>query len=72
MYLIIKIRTNVLNIKAKGALAMTENEMELIHIIRTSDDPKGALDVALKLIALFLEKREEPQDTFSEHLPESA
>ena len=56
----------------EGALAMTENEMELIHIIRTSDDPKGALDVALKLIALFLEKREEPQDTSSEHLPESA
>jgi hypothetical protein len=51
---------------------MTKNEHELINIIREHEDPAYALEVAIKLIFEFLAKREEPQDTSSEHLPESA
>ena len=51
---------------------MTENEIELINIIRNHDNPAQALDIALSLLTDFLEKRGEPQDTSSVHLQVSA
>ena len=46
---------------------MTETEIEVITLIRNHNDPGQALNVALKLMFDFLEKHEEPQDTFSVH-----
>ena len=51
---------------------MTDNELELLYIIRTSENPDKALKIALDLIVDFLVKREAPPDTSSEHLQESA
>ena len=51
---------------------MTENELELLYIIRTHDDPEKALHIAMNLMIDFLKKREEPQDTSFERPPESA
>jgi hypothetical protein len=50
---------------------MTNNERELINIIRTDPDPEEALKIALQLIFDFLpdvtrESAEEPQDKSSE------
>ena len=51
---------------------MTDNELELLYIIRTSENPKKALEIAMNLIVDFLTLREEPQDTSFERPPESA
>ena len=51
---------------------MTENELELLYIIRNHDNPEKALGIAIDLLIDFLEKREAPQDTSSVHLQESA
>ena len=51
---------------------MTDNELELMYIIRTNENPEKALKTALDLMIDFLVKREAPQDTFSERPPESA
>lgn len=51
---------------------MTDNELELLNIIREHDDPAKAVEIAINLLVDFLAKREVPQGTSSEHLPESA
>ena len=51
---------------------MTDNELELLYIIRTSGNPEETLKIALDLMIDFLEKREAPQDTSSVHPLESA
>ena len=44
---------------------MTENERELINLIRENDNPQKALAIAMELMIDFLEKYEAPQDTSS-------
>ena len=51
---------------------MTENELELLYIIRTNENPKKALETALDLLIDFLMKPEALQGTSSERPPESA
>ena len=51
---------------------MTNNEKELINIIREHDNPEQAVEIAIQLIIDFLEKHEEPQYTSSVHPPVSA
>ena len=51
-----------------GLSNMTDNERELINIIRDYENPKYAAEMALNLLIDFLAKREEPQDTSSVHL----
>lgn len=51
---------------------MTENERELLYIIREHDNPEQAVKIAIELMIAFSEKPEVPQDTFSEHPRESA
>ena len=51
---------------------MTDNELELLYIIRTNENPKKALEIALDLMIDFLAKREAPPDTSSVHPRESA
>ena len=46
---------------------MTDNEKELLTIIHQHDNPGLAVEIALKLMIDFLEKREVPQDTSSAH-----
>ena len=50
---------------------MTENELELLYIIRSNENPEKALKIALDLMIDFLEKREAPPDTSSAHPLES-
>lgn len=51
---------------------MTENELELLNIIRTSENPEKAIGIAIDLMIGFLTKREALRDTSSERPPESA
>ena len=51
---------------------MTDNELELLYIIRTNENPEKALKIAFDLMIDFLAKREAPQDTSFEHPLESA
>ena len=51
---------------------MTDNELELLYIIRTSEKPEETLKIALDLMVDFLAKREAPPDTSFEHPLESA
>ena len=51
---------------------MTENELELLNIIRTSENPEKAIEIAIDLMLGFLAKHEALRDTFSERPPESA
>ena len=51
---------------------MTDNERELLNIIRECDNPDQAVKIALDLMIDFLEKHEAPQGTSSAHLRESA
>ena len=51
---------------------MTDNEIKLLHMIRTNENPENALKVALDLMIEFLDGREAPQDTSHAHLQESA
>lgn len=46
---------------------MTDNEKELLNIIREHDDPERAVGIAIELMIAFLEKRGVPQDTSFEH-----
>lgn len=48
-----------------GAKAMTENERELINLIRESDNPQQALAKAMELMIDFLRSYGAPQDTSS-------
>ena len=45
--------------------AMTENELELMYIIRTSDNPDEALKIAIQTIVTFLEQSESYQEPFA-------
>lgn len=40
---------------------MTENEKELLYIIRTHDDPQQALEIATRIILSFVEQHESSQ-----------
>ena len=51
---------------------MTDNELELLYIIRNHENPKKALKIALDLIMEFLNEREAPQETSHARPPESA
>lgn len=51
---------------------MTNNERELLSIIRDRHDPERAVEIALDLMIDFLTRREVPQDTSFEHRSESA
>ena len=51
---------------------MTENELELLNLIRTNDKPEKALRIALDLMVDFLTKREALQGTSFERPPEFA
>lgn len=51
---------------------MTENEMELLRIIRENDNPGKALEIAFELMIDFLVQHEALQGTSSVHPPESA
>jgi hypothetical protein len=62
-----KNRTNVLNLSLKGDDRMSDNERELLNIIRTHDDPERALDIAIELLIGFLDGREAPQCTSLAH-----
>ena len=41
---------------------MTENEKELLHIIRTHNDPEQALEIATRIILSFVEQSESSQE----------
>ena len=49
----------------RGIKAVTENERELINLIRENDNPQQALALAMELMIDFLEKYGVPQDTSS-------
>ena len=49
---------------------MSENETEVINIIRSSNDPEKALSIAINLLVDFLASPEAPQCTSSETLRE--
>ncbi len=51
---------------------MTENEQELLNIIRSHDNPERAVEIAINLILDFLPSREAPQDISSARPRESA
>ena len=51
---------------------MTDNELELLYIIRNYENPEKALKIALDLMVDFLGKHEALQDTSFERPPESA
>ena len=51
---------------------MTDNELELLNMIRTSENPEKALKIAFDLMIDFLVKLEVLQDTSSVHPLESA
>lgn len=44
---------------------MSDNEKELLNIIRNHDNPEQAVEIAIKLMFDFLKKHEVPQDTSS-------
>jgi hypothetical protein len=46
---------------------MTDNEKELLNIIRNHNNPKQAIEIAINLMIDFSKKLEAPQDTFSVH-----
>ena len=66
------IRTYIRIVTMKGEMIMTDNEKELIQIIRENDNPKQAIEIAIHLMIDFLAKREVPQDTSSARHRESA
>ena len=43
--------------KNEGGSSMTENEKELIRIIRSSNDPAKAMEIAIEIICQFLQER---------------
>lgn len=51
---------------------MTENELELLYIIRNHENPEKALKIAMDLLIDFSKQREGLQDTSFAHPPESA
>ena len=56
----------------KENAAMTENELELLYIIRTNENPEKALGIALDLMIDFLTQHEALRDTSSARPRESA
>lgn len=41
---------------------MTDNELELLYIIRTQENPEKALEIAIQTIIEFLERSESYQE----------
>ena len=41
---------------------MTEHELELLHLIRTNENPEKALEIAIHTIIEFLEQSESCQE----------
>ena len=66
------IRTYVQASHLKEDFKMTENELELLYIIRNHENPEKALKIALDLVIDFLNEREAPQQTSHARPPESA
>jgi hypothetical protein len=54
-----------------GSSDMTENERELLNIIRGYHNLEDAIAIAIQLMVIFSTKREVPQDTSSVHHLES-
>lgn len=50
---------------------MTDNERELLNIIRGYGNLEDAIAIAIQLMIVFSTKREVPPDTSSVRLPES-
>ena len=48
---------------------MTENELELLYIIRTNDNPEQALEIAVKMIIEFLAQHESSQEASAAYSP---
>lgn len=46
---------------------MTDNEHELLNLIRNHDDPGTAFKIAMDIMIDFLAQREAPQDTSFGH-----
>ena len=53
------------SMRYKGGRAMTENEKELIKLIRENDNPSQALATAMELMIDFLKNYGALQDTSS-------
>ena len=51
---------------------MSENEIELLQIIRSHDDPEKAFEVATKIILEFLKQDESSQEQQAASLAVSA
>lgn len=51
---------------------MTDNEQELLNIIRGHHDPARALEVAVGIITAFLQQSESSQEPQIVYPPESA
>ena len=51
---------------------MTENEQELLYIIRSHDDPALALQIAMETIISFLEQPESYREQALVGVPEPA
>ena len=56
-----EIRTYVRIIDMEGDIVMTDNEQELIKIIRENDNPEQALVTAVETILSYLRQRESSQ-----------
>lgn len=63
---------NEFHTRRGGLSEMTENEQELLNIIRSHDNPERAVEIAINLILDFLPSREAPQDISSARPRESA
>ena len=46
----------------KEDFAMTDNELELLYIIRNNENPEKALEIAIQTIIEFLERSESYQE----------
>ncbi len=56
----------------KEGLTMTDNEKELINIIRNSDEPEKVFEFALNLFLNYLRSHDQSQDKPRADLEESA
>ena len=65
-------RTYVQASQSKEDFTMTDNELELLYIIRNYENPEKALKIAFDLMVDFLGQHEALRDTSFERPPESA
>ena len=50
---------------------MTDNELELLNMIREHNTPENAVITAINVIFSYLEQRESSGEPFAAYLPES-